>query len=70
MKTETLLVLIAVGAVVYFATRQPAPAPTPVVVQRGESTAQTAIKAGAGLAGDIIGLFRDSGANQQSSVSG
>ena len=67
MKTETLLVLLAVGAVVYFATRQPAPAP--VVVQRGESTTQTAIKAGADLAGDIIGLFRDSGANQ-SSVSG
>lgn len=69
MKTETLLVLLAVGAVVYFATRQPAPS-APVVVQRGESTAQTAIKAGVGLAGSIVDLFRDSGANQQSSVSG
>lgn len=70
MKVETLILIAAVGAVVYFATR-PAQ-PQPVTVVERETTGQTAIKAGAGLLGGLLDLAREAGAggNQNNQTSG
>lgn len=66
MKVETLILLAAVGAVVYFATR-PAQPQSVTVVER-ESDLQTGIKAGASLLGGLLDLARESGAGSNSNV--
>lgn len=70
MKVETLILIAAVGAVVYFATR-PAQ-PQPVTVVERESDLQTGINAAAGLLGGLLDLARESGAgnNQNAQTAG
>lgn len=58
MKVETLLVIVAVGAIVYFATRTPAAAAPTTIVER-ESDTQTIVKTAGGLLGKAIDLFTE-----------